>query len=98
MQFPTGEDRIRTHQIHVPGARQRVHEIRNDLFALSEVLDVFVTGRPDVLVVVHAGRPRPGEWLRPLRRLEYQMPAGGQATWSGPEPRHEELRERRHAA
>ena len=89
---------MQTHQIHVSGARQRVHEIRNDLFAFSEVLDVFVTGRPDVLVVVHAGRPRPGEWLRALRRLGYEMPTSGQAMWSGPEARHEELRERRHAA
>ena len=101
---------MQTHQIHVSGARQRVHEIRNALFAFSEVLDVFVTGRPDVLVVVHAGRPRPGEWLRALRRLGYQMPASGQAMRTGPEGRREELRtnfsipnqpapcERRHAA
>jgi hypothetical protein len=32
---------------------------------------VFVTGRPDVLVVVCAGRPRPAQWLRTLRAAGY---------------------------
>ena len=66
---------MQTHQIHVSGARERVHVIRNELFAFPEVLEVFVTGRPDVLVVVYAGRPRPGEWLRALRVLGYRTPA-----------------------
>ena len=65
---------MKTHQIHVSGARERVHEIRRELFAFSEVLDVFVTGRADVLVVVYAGRPRPGEWLRVLRRRDALPP------------------------
>jgi ATP-dependent Zn protease len=38
------------------------------------VLEVFVTGRPDLLVVVCAGRPRPGDWLCALRRLGYRTP------------------------
>ena len=63
---------MQTHRIHVSGGRERVHEIRNELFDFPEVLEVLVTGRPDVLVVVHAGRPRPGEWLRALRRRGYR--------------------------
>ena len=66
---------MQTHQISVSGARQRVDVIRKELFAFPEVLEVFVTGRPDVLVVVYAGRPRPGEWLRGLRRLGFRTPA-----------------------
>jgi hypothetical protein len=52
-----------------------VHEIRRELFAFSEILDVPVTSRPDSLVVVCAGRPRLGEWLRALRALGYEAPA-----------------------
>ena len=70
---------MKTHQIHVAGARERIHDIRNELFGFPEVLDVLVTGRPDVLVVVHAGRPRPGEWLRALRGLGYLTPARSHA-------------------
>ena len=74
---------MQTHQIHISGARERSHGIRNELFAFPEVLEVFVTGRPDVLVVVYAGRPRPGEWLRALRALGYRTPARGHARWPG---------------
>ncbi len=57
---------MRTHQIHVSNGRETVDEIRHQLFRFPEVLEVFVTGRPDALVVVCPGRPRPGEWLRAL--------------------------------
>jgi hypothetical protein len=66
---------MQTHQIRVSGARQSVHVIRNELFAFPEILEVFATGRPDALVVVYVGRPRPGEWLRGLRRLGFRTPA-----------------------
>ena len=49
-------------------------EIRKELFGFPEVLDVFVTGRPDALVVVCSGRPRPAEWLRVLRAVGYDVP------------------------
>ena len=71
---------MQTHRIHVLGAREYVHDIRNELFAFPDVLDVFVTARPDVLVVVCAGRPRLGEWLRALRQLGYHTPARAHAT------------------
>jgi hypothetical protein len=66
---------MQTHQIQVVGAREEVHEIRGELFAFPEVVEVFVTGRPDSLVVVYAGRPRAGEWLCALRRLGYRTPS-----------------------
>jgi hypothetical protein len=65
---------VQTYRIHVSNGRERVDEIRSELFAFSEVLDVFVTGRPDSLVVVCWGRPRPGEWLRALRAVGYDLP------------------------
>jgi len=65
---------MQTHPIHVTAGRQRVHEVRSKLFAFSDVLDVVVTGQPDVLVVVCSGRPRPAEWLAPLRAAGYQIP------------------------
>ena len=75
---------MQTHQIQVSGAREQVHEIRGELFAFPEVLEVFVTGRPDFLVVVYAGRPRPGEWLCALRRLGYRTPLRSRAVWPRP--------------
>jgi hypothetical protein len=66
---------VQTHQIHVSNGRDRVHEVRSELFIFPEVLDVFVTGRPDALVVVCSGRPRPGQWLGALRRVGYDVPA-----------------------
>jgi hypothetical protein len=65
---------VQTYQIHVSRGRDRVNEIRSELFGFSEVLDVFVTGRPDSLVVVCWGRPRPAEWLRVLRAVGYDVP------------------------
>ncbi len=65
---------MQTHQIDISHGRDSVHEIRRELFAFSEILDVFVTGRSDALVVVCAGRPRPSEWLRALRAAGYQVP------------------------
>jgi len=73
---------MQTHQIHVSNGRDRVHEVRSELFIFPEVLDVFVTGRPDALVVVFSGRPRPGEWLSALRRVGYDVPARRHATAS----------------
>ena len=72
---------MQTHEIHVSGAREQVHEIRGELFAFPEVIEVFVTGRSDRLVVVYAGRPRPGEWLRALRAIGFRTPARGHSTW-----------------
>jgi hypothetical protein len=66
---------VQTYQINISQGRANVHEIRRRLFAFSEVLDVFVTSRPDSLVVVCAGRPRMGEWLRALRAAGYELPA-----------------------
>jgi hypothetical protein len=65
---------VQTYQIYVSKGRDRVHEIRSELFAFPEILDVFVTGRPDSLVVVCRGRPRPAEWLRALRAVGYDLP------------------------
>jgi hypothetical protein len=75
---------MQTHQIQILGAREQVHEIRGELFAFPEVVEVFVTCRPDFLVVVYAGRPRPGEWLCALRRLGYRTPARRRAAWPRP--------------
>jgi hypothetical protein len=66
---------VQTHQINISHGRDNVHEIRRQLFAFSEILDVFVTSRPDSLVVVCTGRPRLGEWLRALRAAGYEVPA-----------------------
>ena len=66
---------MQTHQINISRGRDNVHEIRRELFAFSEILDVFVTSRPDSLVVVCAGRPRLGEWRRALRAAGYEIPA-----------------------
>lgn len=76
-----GEADMQTHEIQVSRAREDVDEIRVALFAFPEVLEVFVTGRPDFLVVVYAGHPRPGEWLRALRAIGCRMPARGHARW-----------------
>ena len=65
---------MQTHQINISHGRDNVREIRHVLFAFSEILDVFVTSRPDSLVVVCAGRPRLGEWLRALRAVGYEAP------------------------
>ena len=64
---------MRTHQIQVSNGRETVREIRRQLFEFPEVLEVFDTGRADVLVVVYAGHPRPGEWLAALRAVGYEV-------------------------
>ena len=66
---------MQTYQINISQGRDNVHEIRHELFAFSEILDVFVTGRSDSLVVVCAGRPRVREWLCALRAAGYHVPA-----------------------
>jgi hypothetical protein len=65
---------VQTHQIDVSKGRERVHEIRNELFVFPEVLEVLATSRPDALVVVCWGRPRPAAWLKTLRAAGYQVP------------------------
>jgi hypothetical protein len=65
---------VQTYQIYVSKGRDRVDEIRSELFVFPEILDVFTTGRPDSLVVVCRGRPRPAEWLRALRTVGYDLP------------------------
>jgi hypothetical protein len=82
---------MQTHRIQVSGAREHVHQIRVELFAFPEVLEVFVTGRPDFLVVVCAGRPRPGEWLRALRAIGCRTPARAHARWPRLERRSQSL-------
>jgi hypothetical protein len=71
---------VQTHKIHVSNGRDMVNEVRSELFNFPEILDVFITGRPDALVVVCSGRPRPGEWLGALRRVGYDVPAKQRAT------------------
>jgi hypothetical protein len=65
---------MRTHAIHVISGREHALAIRGELFAFTDVLDVFVTGQPDVLVVVCSGRPRPAEWIASLRAAGYEVP------------------------
>jgi hypothetical protein len=76
---------VQTHQIRVSEGRDRVAEIRRDLFVFPEIIDVFVTGRPDALVVVFVGRPRPGEWSRALRSLGYHVLPRRQAPTPSPD-------------
>jgi hypothetical protein len=64
---------VQTYQITISQARENVHAIRRELFAFSEILEVFVTSRSDSLVVVCAGRPRLGEWRRALRAVGYDV-------------------------
>jgi hypothetical protein len=71
---------VQTHKIHVSNGRHMVEEVRIELFKFPEILEVFITGRPDALVVVCSGRPRPGEWLGALRRVGYDVPAKRHAT------------------
>jgi hypothetical protein len=77
---PTRKHPVQTHQIHVSSGRAMVNEVRSELFSFPEVLDVFITGQPDALVVVCSGRPRPGEWLSALRRVGYDVPAKRRTT------------------
>jgi hypothetical protein len=76
---------VQTHQINVSNGRGQAHEIRRELFRFPEVLEVFVTGRPDSLVVVYRGRPRPGEWLRVLYAMGYEPAARRHPSASVPE-------------
>ena len=73
---------MQTYRISISQGRGNVHGIRSELFAFSEILDVFVTGRSDSLVVICAGRPRLGEWLRALRAAGYEPPARRRAAGS----------------
>ncbi len=82
------------HQIHVSNGRDRVDGVRSELFSFPEVLDVFVTSRPDALVVVCSGRPRPGDWLGALRRVGYDVPARRRATAAAFDPDRADVLER----
>jgi hypothetical protein len=64
---------VHTHEIHIAGGREAVSEIRRQLFVFSEVLEVLATSRPDSLVVVFSGRPRPAEWNGHLRDGGYEL-------------------------
>jgi hypothetical protein len=74
MPFPEGPS-VQTYQINVSKGRDQVQEIRRELFAFSEILEVFATSRPDALIVVCGGRPRAGDWLRALRAIGYEASA-----------------------
>jgi hypothetical protein len=63
---------VHTYEIRVTEGRVAVAQIRSALFAFPEVLDVLAGGRPDRLVVVYWGRPRPAEWCRHLCAVGYQ--------------------------
>ncbi len=66
---------MQTHQIQITDGRNKVDEIRSELFAFSEVLDVLITWRPDALVVVCTGHPHPAEWQRALRAAGFSFPS-----------------------
>lgn len=86
---------MQTHQIQIFNGRRRALEIRRELFAFPEIMEVFITSRPDALVVVCCGRPRPAEWLRALREAGYDAVVSRRPTTRLPEserkthPRHE---------
>jgi hypothetical protein len=65
---------MQTHPLHVIDGCARAPDIRTELFVFGDVLDVFVSGCPDVLIVACSGRPRPAEWLRVLREAGYETP------------------------
>ena len=65
---------MRTHPIHVTNGRARIREVRTELLAFGEVLDVVVTGQSDLLVVICSERPRAGEWLGALRAAGHDIP------------------------
>jgi hypothetical protein len=50
---------VQTYKIYVSKGRDRMNEIRSELFVFPEILDVFITGRPDWLVVVCRGPAAP---------------------------------------
>jgi hypothetical protein len=64
---------MHTQEIHVTGGRAAASDIRSQLFAFPEVLDVLPTSRLDSLVVVIAGRGRPAEWSRHLQAAGYEV-------------------------
>jgi hypothetical protein len=65
---------MQTHPLHVSDARERFEDVRAELLAFTDVLEVFSTGQADVLVLICSGRPRPGEWVRALRAAGYRIP------------------------
>jgi hypothetical protein len=87
---------VQTHQIQIIDGRSRVDEIRCELFAFPEVLDVFITRRPDALVVVCSGRPHPAEWQRALRAVGFCFPSRRRARPAGPGVRAAQINEVEH--
>jgi hypothetical protein len=89
---------VQTHQIQIFNGRRSALEIRRELFAFPEIMEVFITSRSDALMVVYSGRPRPAEWLRALREAGYEAvvrrrpPARLPESGREPQPRHEEAR------
>jgi len=84
---------VQTHQIQITDGRSRVDEIRSELFAFPEVLDVFITRGPDSLVVVCSGRPHPAEWQRALRAVGFHFPSRRRASPAGPDVRAAQAKE-----
>jgi hypothetical protein len=80
---------LQTHQIQISVGREMVHEIRAELFGLPEVLEVFSTSRPDSLVVVSSGRPRPARWLAALAAAGYPVMPRRHATATPAAPSRE---------
>jgi hypothetical protein len=76
---------MQTHPLYVIDGCAQALDIRTELFAFADVLDVFVTGRPDVLLVACSGRPHPAEWLRVLRAAGYEIPGRRHARAALPE-------------
>lgn len=74
---------MQTHLLRVSGAESHFDQLRDELMVFNDVLDVFSTSRPDALVVVCSGRPRPGEWTHALRAAGHTIPPRRRA---GPPP------------
>jgi hypothetical protein len=66
---------MQTHQLRVLDAEAQLDELRAELMVFTDVLEVFSSARPDTIVIVCSGRPRPAEWVRALRAAGYTMPA-----------------------
>ena len=65
---------MQTHPLRVSDARGQLEELRAELMIFTDVLDVFSTGRGDIVMVVCLGRPHPAEWGGALRAAGYTIP------------------------
>jgi hypothetical protein len=71
-----------TQLTHPALAQHDPRVVRWELFVFSDVRDVLPTPRPDTIVIVHRGVPRPAQWLAALQdvgMLEAQAPPGAAA-------------------